>query len=97
MAGREGSSDMEDETFVTGSLQLKENDVLYLCSDGYSDQFGGSKHKRYTRKRLSDFLLRISALPMPEQGDRLYEEIAIWREEKGEDQTDDITIIGIRI
>ena len=97
MAAREGGSDKEDETFVTGALQLKENDILYLCSDGYADQFGGSKHKRYTRKRLSDFLLRISALPMPEQGDRLYEEIAMWREEKGEDQTDDITIIGIRI
>ena len=97
MAGREGSSDKENETFVTGALELKENDVLYLCSDGYADQFGGSNHKRYTRKRLNDFLLRISASPMPEQGDRLYEEIALWREEKGEDQTDDITIIGIRI
>jgi serine phosphatase RsbU (regulator of sigma subunit) len=70
---------------------------LYLCSDGYADQFGGSNHKKYGRKRLGDFLLHISASPMPEQGDRLYEEIEQWREEKGEDQTDDITIIGIKI
>ena len=97
MTGRTGNSNEDDEVFVTGVLQLKENDVLYLCSDGYADQFGGSKHTRYTRKRLNDFLLRISALPMPEQGDMLYEEIAKWREEKGEDQTDDITIIGISI
>ena len=96
-AGRQESSDKVDVTYATGALQLKENDILYLCSDGYADQFGGSKHKRYTRNRLNDFLLRISALPMPEQGDRLYEEIAVWREEKGEDQTDDITIIGIRV
>ena len=97
MAARKEAVTRKTKPFVTGALQLKENDVLYLCSDGYADQFGGSKHKRYTRKRLSDFLLGICALPMPEQGDRLYEEIAMWREEKGEDQTDDITIIGIRI
>ena len=48
-------------------------------------------------KDLATFCSGICALPMPEQGDRLYEEIAMWREEKGEDQTDDITIIGIRI
>ncbi len=96
-SGREGIGDREDVNFITGELQLKENDALYLCSDGYADQFGGGNHKRYTRKRLSEFLLQISALPMPEQGDRLYEEIEKWREEKDEDQTDDITIIGIRV
>jgi serine phosphatase RsbU (regulator of sigma subunit) len=96
-SGREGIGDREDGNFITGELHLKENDALYLCSDGYADQFGGSNHKRYTRKRLSEFLLQISALPMPEQGDRLYEEIEKWREEKDEDQTDDITVIGIRV
>jgi serine phosphatase RsbU (regulator of sigma subunit) len=96
-AGREGRTDKEDDNFITGGLQLKENDLLYLCSDGYADQFGGDRHKRYTRKRLNDFLLEISSSPMPEQGDRLYEEIEKWREEKVEDQTDDITVIGIRI
>ena len=95
--GREGTGDNEENKFVTRSLQLKADDVLYLCSDGYIDQFGGSSHKRYGRKRLGDFLLHISTSTMPEQGDRLYEETEQWREEKGEDQTDDITIIGIKI
>jgi len=83
--------------FATYSLQLKPDDGLYICSDGYADQFGGSRHKKYSRKRLADFLLQISALPMPRQGDKLYEEYENWREEKDEDQTDDITVIGIRI
>ena len=83
--------------FATYSLQLKHDDGLYICSDGYADQFGGSRHKRYSRRRLADFLLQISSLPMPRQGDMLYEELEKWREEKDEDQTDDITIIGIRI
>jgi len=94
---REGTGDNEENKFVTGRLQLKTNDILYLCSDGYTDQFGGSNHKRYGRKKLGDFLLHISTYSMPEQADRLYEETEQWREEKGEDQTDDITIIGIKI
>ncbi len=84
-------------SFMNNSLSVKTGDILYLCSDGLADQFGGSSHKRYTRKRLSDFLLHISAFPMPEQKDMLYAEYEQWREEKGEDQTDDITVIGLRI
>lgn len=85
--------------FTNRSLQLNLNDALYISSDGYADQSGGGSHQRYTRKRLRDFLLQISDYPMPEQGDMLYEEFDRWREEKDrdEDQTDDITVIGIRI
>lgn len=84
-------------TFATRIIQLKSNDVLYICSDGFADQFGGDSHRRYTWARLREFLLRISRLPMPEQADLLYEEFERWRGEKDEDQTDDITVIGIRI
>ena len=84
-------------SFTTKSLQLKRHDSLYICSDGFPDQLGGSSHRRYSKRRLQDFLMQINTLPMPEQGDMLYEEFDRWREEKDEDQTDDITIIGIRI
>lgn len=86
-------------SFSTRSLQLKMNDALYICSDGFADQFGGGRHQRYSRKRLREFLLKINNYPMPEQGDMLYEELELWREEeeRDEDQTDDVTIIGIRI
>jgi serine phosphatase RsbU (regulator of sigma subunit) len=98
LSGISTESDNNDEYFfVTGRLQMKSKDFLYLCSDGYADQFGGSRHRRYSRQRLSEYLLRISPLPMPEQSDMLYEEYERWREEKDEDQTDDITVIGIRI
>ena len=43
-----------------------------------------------------NFLLNIQDYSMPEQSDRLYEEIEKWREENNEDQTDDILVIGIR-
>jgi serine phosphatase RsbU (regulator of sigma subunit) len=83
--------------FSLEKIQMKIGDTLYLCSDGYTDQFGGKDHKKYQRKRFMDFLLNIQDCSMPEQSDRLYEEIEQWREENYEDQTDDILIIGIRI
>jgi len=83
--------------FTSQKIQLKIGDTLYLCSDGYSDQFGGKHHKKYLRKRLMNFLLTLEDCSMSEQSDKLYEEFEQWREENNEDQTDDILIIGIRI
>ncbi len=83
--------------FDTKILQLKTNDILYICSDGFADQFGGDNHRRYGWRRLRDYLFEISRYPIAEQGDMLYEELEQWKDEKDEDQTDDITIIGIRM
>lgn len=82
---------------ATSEIQLKTSDTLYLCSDGYSDQIGGKSHKRYQTGKLKNFLTEIHECSMPEQSDRLYEEIENWRELNNEDQTDDILILGIRI
>lgn len=83
--------------FSSEHIQLDTGDTIYLCSDGYSDQFGGKSHKKYQTGRLRSFLQSIDEFPMPEQCDRLFEEIEQWRDENNEDQTDDILIIGIRI
>jgi serine phosphatase RsbU (regulator of sigma subunit) len=83
--------------FTSTKIQLRISDTIYIFSDGYADQFGGKHHKKYQRKRLMDFLLSLGKCSMSEQSDRLYEEIELWREEKNEDQTDDILIMGIRI
>jgi serine phosphatase RsbU (regulator of sigma subunit) len=94
---KDGCNRKEEYQFTSKKIQVKIGDTLYLCSDGYADQFGGKNHKRYQRKRLMDFLLKIQDSPVAEQSDRLNEEIEKWKEENDEDQTDDITIIGIRI
>ena len=83
--------------FSTTKIQLDISDTLYLGSDGFSDQFGGKHHKKYQRIRLKNFLQNLKGCSMPEQSDRLYEEIERWREANNEDQTDDILLIGIRI
>jgi len=91
------SEKTSDCLFESEKIQLKRGDTIYLCSDGYTDQFGGLSHKKYLRNRFKSFLLSIQEFTMPEQSDRLYEEIEQWREENDEDQTDDILVIGIRI
>jgi len=83
--------------FTSDIVVLNHGDTIYLCSDGYIDQFGGKNHKRYLSRRFKPLLLEIQDLTLPEQSDKLFEEIESWREENREDQTDDILIIGIRI
>jgi serine phosphatase RsbU (regulator of sigma subunit) len=83
--------------FTSEKIQLNTGDTIYLCTDGYTDQFGGKNHKKYQTGRLMSFLQSISKCSMSEQSDKLYEAIEQWREENNENQTDDILIIGIRI
>jgi serine phosphatase RsbU (regulator of sigma subunit) len=83
--------------FTSDRIRLKAGDTIYLCSDGYADQFGGRDHKKYRGDRFKVFLQSISGYPMPEQNDLLYEELEKWREENNEEQTDDILVIGIRL
>jgi serine phosphatase RsbU (regulator of sigma subunit) len=86
-----------DCQFFSKEIQLKVGDIIYLCTDGYTDQFGGKNHKKYLSNRFKNFLMSIRKYSMPEQSDKLYEEIEKWREENNEEQTDDILVIGIKI
>jgi serine phosphatase RsbU (regulator of sigma subunit) len=83
--------------FQSEKIQLNIGDTIYLCTDGYTDQFGGESHKRYKSSRFKSFLLSLQQYSMAEQSDKLYENIETWSDEYNEDQTDDILVIGIRI
>jgi serine phosphatase RsbU (regulator of sigma subunit) len=87
---------MEEEisTFRNHTFQLAKGDMVYLFSDGYSDQFGGIHGRKYMKRKLKNFLSRISHLPMQEQKELLDDEHTRW---KGNfQQVDDILIFGIR-
>ena len=87
----------KDCLFSSKTIRMHTGDTIYLCTDGYTDQFGGLNHKRYLTGRFKNLLQSIQEYSLSEQSDRLYEEIEQWREEKNEDQTDDILVVGIRI
>jgi len=81
--------------FTNQSLQLEENDVIYMFSDGYPDQFGGPEGKKFKYRRFRHLLMSIHHLPMEEQHKKLEENIRDWMG-GDQDQIDDQMVIGIR-
>ena len=83
------------EPFTASKIQLEEGDQVYTFSDGYADQFGGLKLKKYMAKRLKKFLFSIADQPMYNQRKLLLQEFNDWRKET--DQVDDVCIIGVKV
>jgi serine phosphatase RsbU (regulator of sigma subunit) len=82
-------------TFRNHTVRLEEEDVIYLFSDGYADQFGGPEGKKFRYRRFRHLLMSIHKLPMQEQQARLEENIREWMG-SGNDQIDDQIVMGIR-
>ncbi len=77
------------------SISLQENDAIYLFTDGYPDQFGGEKGKKFMYKQFKSLLLKISEKPMQQQADLLQSELVQWM--GSQEQIDDICVLGIKI
>jgi serine phosphatase RsbU (regulator of sigma subunit) len=86
---------VERSLFTNTRIELEKDDVLYMFSDGYADQFGGPEGKKFKYRRFRHLLMSIHQLPMEEQYRRIEENINEWMGEK-HDQIDDQTVIGIR-
>jgi serine phosphatase RsbU (regulator of sigma subunit) len=83
------------QAFNTYNLNLQKGDTLYLFTDGYADQFGGPKGKKFKYKQFQEVLTENAGKTMEEQMKTLDEVLNEW---KGKlEQVDDILIIGIRI
>lgn len=80
--------------FRTHELVLNEGDALYVFTDGFSDQFGGEKGKKYKRGKLLEKLSSLSSRPMTNQKDELQQEFTSWRGNL--EQVDDVLVVGIR-
>jgi serine phosphatase RsbU (regulator of sigma subunit) len=81
--------------FTNNEIQLNSGDCIYLISDGFEDQFGGPNNKKFLIKNLKELFIKISDKPLHEQQATLSH---IFDEWKGKlDQTDDVTILGLRI
>ncbi|MCE9538210.1 MAG: SpoIIE family protein phosphatase [Bacteroidetes bacterium] len=85
----------ELKPFSLQTIHLLKNDIVYLFTDGYADQFGGEKGKKFKYQQLKELLLSNAHLSMQEQKKVLDDTIEKW---KGNlEQVDDILIIGIKI
>jgi ligand-binding sensor domain-containing protein/serine phosphatase RsbU (regulator of sigma subunit) len=90
-----GGSQLEAERkYKSHSVKIRKGDTFYMSSDGYADQFGGEKGKKFMVKRFNELLLKIQDKPMEEQGKILEETFNEWRGEY--QQVDDILVMGIR-
>ena len=77
------------------SIQLKKGDCVYVFSDGFADQFGGKKGKKYKTSRLQELLISLGDSEMKEQGERLQTAFKDWKGDN--EQVDDVLLIGVRV
>jgi ligand-binding sensor domain-containing protein/serine phosphatase RsbU (regulator of sigma subunit) len=86
--------DLIGEKFENYSMDLMKEDMIYLFSDGYPDQFGGESGKKFKYRRFRHLLLTIHTLPASRQMELLDQSIIQWMGEH--EQVDDILILGVR-
>lgn len=85
----------EAKPFTSHIIKLNKEDVIYLFTDGFVDQFGGQTNKKFKSKQLKALLSEIHSYNLPEQKIKLNDAFENWRGKY--EQVDDICIIGIRI
>ncbi len=90
-----GIYEEEKLSFSNKEVPFKENDIIYLFTDGYVDQIGGLQRKTFKSVRFKKLLKEISHKPLKEQQSVLREEHEIWR--AGQEQIDDILILGVEL
>lgn len=91
-----GGLELEDKReFTNHKLQLEKGDCFYIFSDGYADQFGGEKGKKFMVANLQRVLNSIYQKSMREQKEILTQTFLNWR--GSFEQVDDVLVIGVRM
>ena len=83
------------DNFINHEFQLQKGDKIYMFSDGFADQFGGPRNKKFKYKAFKMLLFENSGKPMQEQKEILFSTCKSWKQDY--EQVDDITILGIEI
>ncbi len=81
--------------FVTHEIELQSGDCIYVFTDGFADQFGGPKGKKFKSRQMKELFTSIASLPMPEQQERITKAFTEWKSSL--EQVDDICVIGVRV
>ena len=85
----------ENRVYQNHIIEVNEGDCLYLFSDGYADQFGGPKGKKFMLTNLQKTLLENVEKPMNTQKENLTVAFMDWKRDA--EQIDDVLVIGIKI
>ncbi len=86
-----------DGAFTKKEIQVSGDVCVYSFSDGYADQFGGEKNRKFMQGRMTKLLHEIHLKDMDDQKSILDETIENWKRESNAKQTDDILVIGMHV
>ena len=86
---------IENKPFTSHSFKLKKGDTIYSFTDGFADQFGGEKGKKFKYKPFKDLLLSIQKETMNDQFNIIKETFHNWRGDL--EQIDDVCVLGVKI
>jgi serine phosphatase RsbU (regulator of sigma subunit) len=81
--------------FTLQQIELRKNDLIIMITDGFPDQFGGPKGKKFMSKNLKELLVSLSNKPMLEIKDSLKKSLDEWRGNL--EQVDDVLVVGVRV
>jgi len=88
-----GGAQEEEKSFEVHEIDVSNKTKIYLSSDGFADQFGGPKGKKYMRKQFREMLSSEHAKSMSDQRDSLNQSFQNW---KGDlEQVDDVLVMGL--
>ena len=84
----------EFKKFTQHEIEIKKGDVIYIFTDGFADQFGGDKFRKYYYQNFQKFLVSIAEKPMEEQRDLIEKEFFDWKRDY--EQIDDVLVFGVK-
>jgi serine phosphatase RsbU (regulator of sigma subunit)/HAMP domain-containing protein len=85
----------EKKKFTNHTVQLRKGDAVYIFSDGYADQFGGPKGKKFMISHFRNLLIQLAVQPIEQQKQIISKTLSDWCGKL--DQVDDILVIGLKI
>jgi ligand-binding sensor domain-containing protein/serine phosphatase RsbU (regulator of sigma subunit) len=90
-----GKHDKQNTPFSGHEINLQKGDIVYTLTDGFPDQFGGEKGKKFMHKQLKELLCSIADQPLAAQQEKLKKVFFDWK--GGLEQVDDVCVIGVRV
>lgn len=84
-----------EKDFKLNAIQYEDGDVFYIFSDGFQDQFGEKEKRKFMSRRFRELILSVNRLPLKLQLEKISKEFQSWKGKAP--QTDDVTVIGIRV